>query len=337
MTWKRVKLKELLSQPVQNGYSPVCPKTPNGKWILGLGALNGYGLDFTQIKPAPIDDERVDGYLLRSGDFLISRSNTLDKVGRSALFKGEIENCSYPDLMMRFRVDSTSVYPEYLEMYLRSSEVVRHFQHSALGTSGSMKKINKSTVENLQIPLPTIVEQVAIADLLSTWDLAIKKTERLIEVKEKRFKWLLRKLIIEESRRGKWRRVKLGEILSERIETHRNDLPLLSITREEGVIPRHDVNRKDTSNEDKTKYLRICAGDIGYNTMRMWQGVSALSLLEGIVSPAYTICTPSKDVYGEFMAYLFKAPYMVYQFYRYSQGIMDPENRTAERANLRYN
>ncbi|MFP4040805.1 MAG: restriction endonuclease subunit S, partial [Desulfosudaceae bacterium] len=71
----------------------------------------------------------------------------------------------------------------------------------------------------------------------------------------------------------------------------------------------------------KSKYLRIRPGDIGYNTMRMWQGVSALSPHEGIVSPAYTIATPKKGVDGEFMAYLFKLPKTIHLFYRYSQGL----------------
>ena len=64
--------------------------------------------------------------------------------------------------------------------------------------------------------------------------------------------------------------------------------------------------------------------------MRMWQGVSALSSLEGIVSPAYTICTPKKIVDGEFMAYLFKVPRIVNLFYRHSQGL------TSDTWNLKY-
>ena len=114
MTWKKIKLKKLITQPIQNGYSPLCQETPSGRWVLGLGALNGSRLDITQIKPAPDDDKRVAEYLLRPGDFLISRSNTVDKVGRVALFKGEIENCSYPDLMMRFRVDNPCIYSGFL-------------------------------------------------------------------------------------------------------------------------------------------------------------------------------------------------------------------------------
>ncbi len=55
--------------------------------------------------------------------------------------------------------------------------------------------------------------------------------------------------------------------------------------------------------------------------MRMWQGVSALSSLEGIVSPAYTICIPGEKLCPLFVAYLFKMPFMIHKFYKYSQGL----------------
>jgi type I restriction enzyme S subunit len=46
-------------------------------------------------------------------------------------------------------------------------------------------KLNKATLEKLPILLPPPPEQNAIADLLSTWDEAIEKAERLIQAKER--------------------------------------------------------------------------------------------------------------------------------------------------------
>lgn len=57
--------------------------------------------------------------------------------------------------------------------------------------------------------------------------------------------------------------------------------------------------------------------------MRMWQGVSAYSDYEGIVSPAYTILKPKGGVNAKFFAYLFKMPEVVFLFYRFSQGLVD--------------
>ena len=105
---------------------------------------------------------------------------------------------------------------------------------------------------------------------------------------------------------------------------HDPSLPLTSITAAEGVIDRELVERRDTSPEDKSSYKVIRPGDIGYNTMRMWQGVSGLSTLNGIVSPAYTVVVPVPErMDAKFAAHLFKAPEMVHRFWRYSQGLVD--------------
>jgi len=179
-------LGSLLESAPQNGYSPICPRRPTGKWVLGLSALNGSGLDMSQAKPAPLADHLIDRFMLRPGDFLISRSNTLDKVGRIGVFRGELASCAYPDLMMRFRPNAEMVDPDYLEVFLRSELVVRFVQQHATGTSGSMKKINKNTVESIPVSLPPRREQPLVARLLRCWDFAIEKSERLIAAKERR-------------------------------------------------------------------------------------------------------------------------------------------------------
>jgi type I restriction enzyme S subunit len=209
---------------------------------------------------------------------------------------------------------------EYLHVLTRTHHFRGTGELNMTGTAGQ-KRVPTIFLKNYDFPLPPLPEQKAIAVLLSTWDEAIEKTERLIQTKEKRFKHLLNDLIYVPTVEGKWKQVRTKSLFKERKETKRDDLPLLSITNGEGVIPREDTNRKDTSNKDKSKYLRICPGDIGYNTMRMWQGVSALSTMEGIVSPAYTICIPGEKLYPQFVAYLFKMPFMIHRFYRYSQGL----------------
>lgn len=316
MMWEKVKLKELLSQPIQSGYSPVCQKTPNGKWVLGLGALNGSGLDITQIKPAPINDKRINDFLLRPGDFLVSRSNTLDKVGRSALFKGEVNNCSYPDLIMRFRVDTKQIYPEFLEMYLRSTEAVRYFQHFALGTSSSMKKINKDIVENLQIPLPSIVEQKSIADLLSRWCQAIKKIGLLIIAKNIQLNWYRQRLFLsnmKESNSGSWEIVRLAEILKEHGKFSTDVEEVFSVSVHKGVVNQIEHLGRVFAASDKSKYNLVHPGDIVYTkspTGDFPYGIIKQSLVDKnvIVSPLYGVFTPVSVYMGTILDFYFESP-----------------------------
>lgn len=115
----------------------------------------------------------------------------------------------------------------------------------------------------------------------------------------------------------------LGSIFAERVETGYLDLPLLAVTGERGVVPRDSLNRRDSSNEDKSAYLRVLPDDIAYNTMRMWQGVAGLSAYEGIVSPAYTVCRPLDGLVPKFAPHLLKHPANIRLFHRHSQGLVD--------------
>lgn len=120
-----------------------------------------------------------------------------------------------------------------------------------------------------------------------------------------------------------WIEAPLGELFSERSETGFEHLPLLAVTGDRGVVLRDELDRRDTSSKDKSKYKRVCPGDIAYNTMRMWQGVSGLSQYEGIVSPAYTVVTPTGPMMGRYARHLFKLPRIVHSFWRHSQGLVD--------------
>lgn len=207
-----VPLKSLIETPPQNGYSPICPNEASGKWVLGLSALSERRLDLSGAKPAPLGDPLVDRFLLQPGDFLISRSNTIDKVGRIGVFRGGLDKCSYPDLMIRFRPDPSKIDPYYLEAYLRSEAAIKYIKSHATGTSGSMKKINQTVVESIPVLLLSLEDQRKIGAIHTTWESTLENIERLITVKEKRFACLLSRLTKKGSVKGKWRKLKLGEV-----------------------------------------------------------------------------------------------------------------------------
>ena len=129
--------------------------------------------------------------------------------------------------------------------------------------------------------------------------------------------------------RGHWMQKTLGESFEERSEKNRSDLPLLSLG-ENGLVDQSETARKDNSNADKSKYLRVAVGDIAYNTMRMWQGRCVCAGIEGIVSPAYTVCKPKEGVDGLFHYYLFKTQRIIQVFHQNSQGLV------SDTLNLKY-
>lgn len=112
----------------------------------------------------------------------------------------------------------------------------------------------------------------------------------------------------------------MGELFSERKEKSSSG-EMLSVTINSGVVKADSLKRKDNSSKDKSNYKRVYVGDIAYNSMRMWQGASGVSLYNGIVSPAYTVIVSRGDIYAHFFAYEFKLNRSLHKFQKYSQGL----------------
>ena len=206
-------------------------------------------------------------------------------------------------------------------------------------TGSNYPAINSEDLASISITYPKKeAEQEKIAEILAGQDRVIALKEKLLAEKQKQKKYLMQQLLTVKKRlpgfSGVWIESRLGDLFRERVETNCAELRLLAITSGQGVIPRDELELKDNSSEDKSKYKKICVGDIGYNTMRMWQGVSAFSNYEGIVSPAYTILMPNSEIDAKFFAYLFKLPSIIFLFYRYSQGLVD-DTRNLKYENLK--
>ena len=117
-----------------------------------------------------------------------------------------------------------------------------------------------------------------------------------------------------------WEQRKLGEVFTERSERS-GEGELISVTINSGVVKASELDRKDNSSDNKSNYKKVKVGDIAYNSMRMWQGASGYSLYDGILSPAYTVIIPRKNVESKFFAYDFKRHEMIQTFKRNSQGL----------------
>lgn len=218
-------------------------------------------------------------------------------------------------------------YPLFMDYYSRTPQMINQIDRQSYGVTDFRKRLYWDSFAPISCTLPPIEEQQKIAAILTTQDRVIELKEKCLAEKQRQKKYLMQQLLTGKKRlpgfNGAWKTDCLGKLFFERKETNCENIEMLAITGTQGIIPRKELDLKDNSSEDKSKYLRVCVGDIGYNTMRMWQGVSAYSNYEGIVSPAYTILKPSSSINAKYFAYLFKMSEIVFLFYRFSQGLVD--------------
>lgn len=318
--------------------SPVDKKTlPDEKPVLLCNYTDVYNNSIIssniQFMEATAKQSEIDRFSLIPNDVVITKdSESADDIGIPTYIESIKDNllCGYHLTILR---PKKMIDGRFLSFALRNPRVAHDFYRYANGITRF--GLNTEAYNKIRVPVPQLSEQKAIADLLSTWDEAIEKTERLIRAKKKRFRGLLCTLISDKCamKDGKsdWKRVTLRDVFESRKEKGRNGLPTFSVTLYNGIVNRCEIDRKMETNLSPNMHLLIKSGDLAYNMMRMWQGASGLAKSNGIVSPAYVVLKPSECVDSIFASYWFKTSRMIYLFWAYSYGL------TEDRLRLYYN
>ncbi|MBC7080428.1 MAG: restriction endonuclease subunit S [Methanothrix sp.] len=89
-----------------------------------------------------------------------------------------------------------------------------------------------------------------------------------------------------------WELRSLGSLISAISQRGQPDLPLLSVVREKGVIPRTSMSEDENHNfvpDDLSNYKVVRKGNLVINKMKAWQGSLGIAPMDGIVSPAYFV------------------------------------------------
>lgn len=119
-----------------------------------------------------------------------------------------------------------------------------------------------------------------------------------------------------------------GRLFAQRVETGREELPILEVSLRTGVRVRSfgEGGRKQVM-ADRAKYKRAATGDIAYNMMRLWQGAVGVVPEDGLVSPAYVVAAPYEGVEPRYFAYLFRTGDYMREVEAFSRGIVADRNR----------
>jgi type I restriction enzyme S subunit len=159
--------------------------------------------------------------------------------------------------------------------------------------------------------LPPLPEQLAIAEILRTWDEAIEACERLIAKLSARQQALVHQLVFGERRLGNYARsrethknrwltvprdwpvVPIGSVAEERSEVNRNGdaAEVLSCSKHDGFVRSLEYFKKQVFSSDLSGYKLIRRGDFGFPSNHVEEGSIGLQNLvdEGLVSPIYTV------------------------------------------------
>lgn len=210
--------------------------------------------------------------------------------GTGSLIKADREYCISRQIMaVRARKELCKDFLFYL---LINSQ--RYFNDISVGL---IPGISRGDILNYCILLPPLPEQKKIAELLSCWDGAIEKTEKLITAKKTFKKSVMQKLLSGTVRfkgfTGKAELKKLKGMIREVSIRNKNSCTsvVLSVTNTSGFVVQTEHFDKSVASEDISNYKIVKKGQFGFNPSRVNVGSIAMleKDIEGALSPMYVI------------------------------------------------
>ncbi len=173
--WAVIRLRFLI-ESLEQGWSPQCDNytADEDQWgVLKVGCVNGDRLDEKDNKALPPSLEPKTEYEILPGDILISRANTRELLGSTALAPDSVrQKLLLCDKLYRL-IPSSDVDRVYLTYFLRTPISRYQYEREATGASGSMQNIGQATIKNLPIVVPSLEQQQKIVEFIN------HKTEHL--------------------------------------------------------------------------------------------------------------------------------------------------------------
>jgi type I restriction enzyme, S subunit len=170
---------ELFKTPLRNGLTKPKAVRGEGMKMVNMGEVFAHrrihNLDMDRV---PMDSKERDSSLLRDGDLLFARQSlVLSGAGKCVLFKGDKEDVTFESHIIRCRLDQRYAVPAFY-FYLFQSSQGRSLIESIVEQVAAAG-IRGSDLGRLEVPVPPLAEQKAIAAVLGALDDKIELNRRM--------------------------------------------------------------------------------------------------------------------------------------------------------------
>jgi len=153
--------------------------------VLRMNNLAGGEASLADLKYATL--EVPEALLLQDGDVLFNRTNSFEHVGRTGIWRGQIQRATFASYLVRLNPVPTRLTSEFLNLVLNSREVQRRMRRFATPAVQQVN-ISPSSLQRMHIAVPERIEeqeQIA-ARALSMRDSVVSHTRELHKLRSLR-------------------------------------------------------------------------------------------------------------------------------------------------------
>ena len=206
-----------------------------------------------------VSQKEIQEYSLKAGDILFVRSSVKPTgVGLTSLVEEDLPQTVYSGFLIRFRQSKGHLINDFAKHYFLNYQFRKAIIRKS--TISANTNINQQALKKLAIHIPPKDQQQKIANILSVWDDAIEKTEKLITAKQKQFEWLRNKLMNNDFKNCRNRLSDMAKISIKKNITSAEGLHLLTVKLHCKGIQVNNRNIRVTLSKTGRPYYQHTAG-----------------------------------------------------------------------------
>lgn len=173
-------------------YGTSRPAVDNGKYpYLRMNNLTYDGhLDLTELKRINIPDNEIEKSIVRRGDVLFNRTNSVELVGKTCVFN-ELENMVIAGYIIRVRLKQDML-PIVFSCFMNTDTLKKKLRTMAKGAV-NQANINAQELQSIEIYVPPLDLQNQFADFVTQTDKTKSKVKQTLEKAE-----ILKKALMQE-------------------------------------------------------------------------------------------------------------------------------------------
>lgn len=158
----RLRLIATVQTGIAKGKDVADKSTIRVPYLRVANVQDGY-LALDDITEIEIEPDQLSRYRLKPGDVLMNEGGDFDKLGRGAIWNGQIENCIHQNHV--FAVRPHGVSPHWLTLVIGSAYAQFYFKGRAK-QSTNLASISSTNVMELPVVLPPTAEQEASVEFI---------------------------------------------------------------------------------------------------------------------------------------------------------------------------
>lgn len=144
------------------------PSTAEYSYLRVANVQDGQ-IDLTEVKTIRIPVVNASRAMLEVGDVLMNEGGDFDKLGRGAVWAGQIPNCLHQNHVFRVRCDQEQLLPGFLSLWA-ASDFGKRFFILASKQSTNLASINSTQLKSFPVLKPSVTEQQTLLDAVSKID-----------------------------------------------------------------------------------------------------------------------------------------------------------------------